>query len=55
MDPKLYRQLKAMTRRERGLEFERITGQPATPKWEYENPVGEAELAKRAAQEKSNE
>jgi hypothetical protein len=42
-----------MTREER--EAELLKPKPELPKWQYENPVGEAELAKRAAQEKQIE
>jgi hypothetical protein len=44
-----------MTRAQRKIEFERITEQSATPKWEYENEQGEAELAQQAAQERNSE
>jgi hypothetical protein len=47
MDPSLYQRLKGMTMAERKIEFEKITGQPEMPKWEFENPAGEAELAEQ--------
>jgi hypothetical protein len=49
LDPKLYERLKAMTRAERQIEFEKATAQPEMPRWEYENPAGEAELAAHTA------
>jgi len=57
IDPSLYQRLKGMTRAERKVEFEKITGQPALPKWEFENLAGEKELiemTERQEREKDN-
>ena len=35
MDPGLFARLKKLTRAERQIEFERITGQPEMPKWHW--------------------
>jgi hypothetical protein len=51
IDPRLFRRLKAMTRAERIAEFAKTTGQVEPPKWEFENPDGEAELAERVQQQ----
>lgn len=48
MDKSLYQKLKGMTRAQRKVEFERATAHPETPRWQYENPQGEAELAEQA-------
>jgi hypothetical protein len=55
LDSTLAARLRGMTRAQRKIEFERITEQSATPKWEYENEQGEAELAQQAAQERNSE
>jgi hypothetical protein len=36
-----------MSRAQRQAEFEKISQVPECPKWEYENPQGEAELIRR--------
>jgi hypothetical protein len=39
--------LNNLTRAERKVEFQKEKTRPETPKWQYENPAGEAELAER--------
>jgi len=51
-----------MTRKQRAEEFEKVAGVPAFPRWMFENPQGEAQLAaecerleKKAREGKNNE
>jgi hypothetical protein len=44
MDPAEATRLRNLTRAEREAEFDSMRIHPPTPKWEYENPAGEAEL-----------
>ena len=52
MDPILFARLKNMTRAERKIEFETITGIPETPKWTYEGREDEL-IAALDAEEKT--
>lgn len=62
LDPRLFARLKSMTRKQRAEEFEKVAGVPAFPRWMFENPQGEAQLAaecerleKKAREGKNNE
>jgi hypothetical protein len=43
LGPALFKHLQSLTRTERAVEFEKITGQPERPRWEW--PGDEATLA----------
>jgi hypothetical protein len=46
LDPQMFEKLKGMNRAQRQVEFIKLS-QPDRPKWTYENPEGEAELAEK--------
>ncbi len=48
MDPEVAARLRSLPRAEREAEFEEQRVHPPLPKWTYENPEGEAELARIA-------
>jgi len=51
MDPASVVRLKKMSRAARSEEFSRLIFNPNLPRWEFENPSGEEELASRALQD----
>lgn len=50
LDPWMFQQLKDVPQAERQKTFERLSQPPERPKWEYENPEGEAELMRLNAE-----